>query len=242
MQKYYLIFILLLPVFMFAGFDINLEGGFAWCGYNDIGVPGDTGTKFSFCDDLNYQTQAYGRLHLGYKFNDRHYVFITAAPLTVKAEGELDKPLYFGDTQFGANTPLTSYYCFNSWRTTWRYTLINTTKWQFAAGFTAKIRDAYISVENSTGKESFSNVGFVPIIHFMADYRLNDKSGFNLTGDALGAPQGRAEDVRISVYYLVTEKMKLDFGYRILEGGADNDKFYGFALFHYLSMGVSYRL
>ncbi|MDP8321617.1 MAG: hypothetical protein RAO94_04610, partial [Candidatus Stygibacter australis] len=191
--------------------------------------------------DLEYNPQAYGRLHLGYKFNDKHYVFATLAPFTVKAEGTLDKNLIFDDTSFAAGDKLTSYYNFNSWRLTWRYTLVDKKNWQFALGFTAKIRDAYISVENSTRREEFSNVGFVPIIHFMTDYQLNDKLGINLTGDALAAPQGRAEDVRFSVYYRLQDKIKLDLGYRILEGGADNDKIYGFALFHYLSMGLSYQ-
>ena len=241
MRKIVILFIFVIPVMLMAGFDVNIESGFAFCGYNDIQIPGDTGTEYSFCDDLEYNPQAYGRLHLGYKFNDKHYVFATLAPFTVKAEGKLDKTLNFDGSYFPAGDHLTSYYNFNSWRLTWRYTMIDDSKWKLALGFTAKIRDAYISVENANGREEFSNVGFVPIIHFMTDYQLNDKLGINLTGDALAAPQGRAEDVRFSVYYRLQDKIKLDLGYRILEGGADNDKIYGFALFHYLSMGLSYQ-
>jgi hypothetical protein len=180
-------------------------------------------------------------MHLGYKFNQKHYLFATLAPFTVKAEGKLDKYLDFNDTHFAAGDQLTSYYSFNSWRLTWRYTLVDKEDFKFALGFTAKIRDAYISVENSNRKAEFSNVGFVPIIHFMADYQLSKKLGVNLTGDALGAPQGRAEDVRFSIYYKLYDQIKLDLGYRVLEGGADNNKIYGFALFHYYSMGLSYQ-
>ena len=241
MQKMIIVLIFVLPVMLMAGFDVNIEGGYAFCGYNDIQIPGDIGTKYSFCDDLEYNPQVYGRLHLGYKFNEKHYVFATLAPFTVKAEGTLDKTLNFDGSYFPAGDKLTSYYNFNSWRLTWRYTMIDQSRWKFALGFTAKIRDAYISVENTNGKEEFSNVGFVPIIHFMANYQISDKLGMNLTGDALAAPQGRAEDVRFSAYYLLQDKIKLDLGYRILEGGADNDKIYGFALFHYLSMGLSYQ-
>ena len=131
---------------------------------------------------------------------------------------------------------------FNSWRLTWRYTLKNSPKFKFAAGFTAKIRDAYISVEDQYKEAKFSNVGFVPIIHIMADYKFTDKLGTNLTADALAAPQGRAEDARLSIYYQLMDDLALDLGYRILEGGADNDKIYGFALFHYLSLGLKYKL
>ena len=241
MRRIIFVIIILMPIFLMAGFDVNIESGLAFCGYNDIQIPGDVGTEYSFCDDLEYNPQAYGRLHLGYKFNDKHYVFATLAPFTVKAEGTLDETLFFDDSCFPAGDKLTSCYSFNSWRLTWRYTLVDGKRLQFALGFTAKIRDAYISVKDSNGREEFSNIGFVPIIHFMTNYQLNDKLGINLTGDALAAPQGRAEDVRFSVYYNLNKHMKLDLGYRVLEGGADNEKIYGFALFHYVSMGLSYQ-
>jgi len=242
MRKIVLFFIMILPLLLSAQFDVNIEGGGVFCGYNDIKIPGDTGTEYSFCDDLDYEVQAYGRMHLGYRFNKKHYVWVTLAPLTVKAEGELDKILKFDDDVFNIGDEITSYYSFNSWRLSWRYRLVENQKWKVGIGLTAKIRDAYISVENKTREAKFSNVGFVPIINFMVDYHMTDEIGMNLTGDALGAPQGRAEDVRVSIYYQLNAKMKIDAGYRILEGGADNDKIYGFALFHYASLGFSYRL
>jgi hypothetical protein len=61
-----------------------------------------------------------------------------------------------------------------------------------------------------------------------------------LDGDALAAPQGRAEDVQIAVTYKVSENLQVRAGYRILEGGADNDGVYNFVLFHYASIGLSY--
>lgn len=234
--------LILLPVLMFAGFDVSLEGGLAYCGYNDIQIPGTTGTEYSFCDDLDYEPQVYGRMHLGFQLSKKHYVFATLAPFKVKAEGKLDKILKFNDDVFNAGEQLTSYYVFNSWRLTWRYSLVESEKFKFAAGLTAKIRDAYISVENDSREAKFSNVGFVPIIHFMLDYKPFDALGMNLTGDALGAPQGRAVDARASVYYEIFDDMILDLGYRILEGGADNDRIYGFALFHYASLGLKYKL
>lgn len=242
MKKYFLVILIFIPLLLSAQFDIIIEGGGAFCGYNDIKIPGDTGTEFSFCDDLKYDVQPYGRMHIGYTINEKHYVFATLAPFTVKAEGTLDKTLVFDNDSFAAGDKLTSYYSFNSWRLTWRYSLINQAKLKAGIGFTAKIRDAYISVKNESREAIFSNVGFVPIIHFMADYRMTEKLGLKIVGDALAAPQGRAEDVRISLYYQLADKVKVDAGYRILEGGADNDRIYGFALFHYLSLGFTYRL
>ncbi|MBK7711757.1 MAG: hypothetical protein IPJ37_13005 [Bacteroidales bacterium] len=42
----------------------------------------------------------------------------------------------------------------------------------------------------------------------------------------------------IAATYRVTDWFGLRAGYRILEGGADNDEVYNFALFHYASVGL----
>jgi len=52
--------------------------------------------------------------------------------------------------------------------------------------------------------------------------------------------QGRAEDVLIAATYKLSDNLGVRAGYRILEGGADNDEVYNFALFHFASVGISY--
>jgi hypothetical protein len=42
-------------------------------------------------------------------------------------------------------------------------------------------------------------------------------------------PQGRAEDVMLALPWDVGEAITLRAGYRMLEGGADNDEVYNFA-------------
>jgi len=59
--------------------------------------------------------------------------------------------------------------------------------------------------------------------------------------DALGAPQGRAEDIAISLGYTFNENTSGFLGYRLLEGGADSDKVYTFALINYLFVGLQVR-
>ena len=51
-----------------------------------------------------------------------------------------------------------------------------------------------------------------------------------MLGDALAAPQGRAEDVLAALTYGKSDKFRIKIGYRILEGGADNDEVYTFSL------------
>ncbi|MCA1759671.1 MAG: hypothetical protein LC658_07860, partial [Bacteroidales bacterium] len=105
---------------------------------------------------------------------------------------------------------------------------------------TAKIRDAKIAISSTQLVSEKTNVGFVPIINFRLLWKIDDKFGILLDGDALAAPQGRAEDVLIAAIYKLSDNLKIQAGYRILEGGADNDEVYNFSLFHYASVGLSY--
>lgn len=73
-------------------------------------------------------------------------------------------------------------------------------------------------------------------------WKLDEKFGILLEGDALAAPQGRAEDVLLAATYRLSDRFGLKAGYRILEGGADNDEVYNFALFNYASVGLFINL
>jgi hypothetical protein len=123
---------------------------------------------------------------------------------------------------------------------TYRYDIVQKPKVEFGLGFTAKIRDAKISLLSPDMYSEKTNVGFVPIINFRFLWKINDKFGLLLDGDALAAPQGRAEDVLIAATYNLSDNISIRGGYRILEGGADNDEVYNFALFHYASFGLTF--
>jgi len=69
---------------------------------------------------------------------------------------------------------------------------------------------------------------------------MDDKFGLLLDGDALAAPQGRAEDILLAATYKFSDNVVIRAGYRILEGGADNDEAYNFSLFNYASFGIAY--
>jgi hypothetical protein len=103
----------------------------------------------------------------------------------------------------------------------------------------AKIRDAEIGLKNDDQESSKVNVGFVPIINFRALYKMNEQWGFLLEGDALAAPQGRAEDVLAAITYHASDKATVKLGYRILEGGAGNDEVYTYSLINYLALAVN---
>ncbi len=164
------------------------------------------------------------------------------APLRIHAEGSLDRDLRYTDVTFPAATPLDATYVFNSYRLTYRYDLYRAPRLTLGLGLTAKIRDADITLESATQRGTKTNVGFVPLINFDATWRWNDGVGLRLAGDALAAPQGRAEDVMLSAWLTPAPRVELRAGYRLLEGGADNDEVYTFALVHYLLVGVAVGL
>ena len=210
-------------------------------GYNDVRIPGDQGTLFSLQNDLKAKTQIFYRLRASYTIKSRHTLSLLFAPLETKSEGSVANDIFFEGVVFPANTNLIGTYKFNSYRLTYRYDIVQKPGFEFGLGFTAKIRDARISLSSSGLTSEKTNVGFVPIINFRLLWKMNDKFGILLDGDALVAPQGRAEDVLIAATYKLSDNFGIRAGYRILEGGADNETVYNFALFHYASIGLSYN-
>lgn len=245
-KRYLLILIVVLPVantdILNAQAEIDLESGIVSTGYNDIRIPGNTGTFFSLKNDLIPDPDVFVRVRISYTIKSRHTLSLLYAPLNISSGGSIPENVLFEGVEFPANTRLTGDYKFNSYRLTYRYLIVNKPRLEFGLGFTAKIRDASISLKTSNLTSEKTNVGFVPIINFRLLWKLDDKFGFLLDGDALAAKQGRAEDVLAAATYRISEKLRIRAGYRLLEGGADNDEVYNFALFHYASLGLSLLL
>lgn len=249
MKRTFLITITFFCVFILSGLSslkaqalIDLESGVVFSGYNDVRIPGDQGTLFSFSRELNASPKLFYRIRAGYTFGTRHNVSLLYAPLTVKSDGTVNRDLSFEGVVFPANTSLTGFYKFNSYRVTYRYDIVEKPRFEFGLGFTAKIRDAKISLSSPSLYSEKTNVGFVPIINFRLEWKADDNLSFLLEGDALAAPQGRAEDVLLAAGYRLSDKISLKAGYRILEGGADNDEVYNFTLLNYAAVGIVIRL
>lgn len=217
--------------------SIDIETGAVATGYNNIRIPGDQGTLFSMKEDLVPKTEIFYRIRVNYKIKKRHTLSLLYAPLKIEANGKAPKDILFEGVSFPVNTDLAGTYKFNSYRLTYRYELVIKPKVEMGIGFTAKIRDASISLASSGLGSEKSNTGFVPIINFRVLWKPVEKFGILLEGDALAAPQGRAEDILIAASYRISDRFGLKAGYRVLEGGADNDEVYNFALFNYAVAG-----
>jgi hypothetical protein len=219
---------------------IDFETGIVSTGYNDVRIPGNQGTRFSLKDDLTPKADFFYRVRLNYTIKSRHTISLLYAPLETKSEGRVTNDILFEGVVFPANTQLMGTYKFNSYRLTYRYDIVQKPRFEFGLGLTAKIRDAKIALASSALVSEKTNVGFVPIVNFRLLWHIDDKFGLLLDGDALAAPQGRAEDVQIAATYNLSDNLRVRAGYRVLEGGAGNDEVYNFALFHYASVGLSY--
>lgn len=221
-----------------AQVSLDLETGIAGTGYNDVRIPGDGGTLFSMKDDLGSKPEFFYRLRAGYTFNERHTLSLLYAPLELKYNGQPGFNILFEGVTFAAGAGMTGFYKFNSYRLTYRYDLVRKEKLTFGLGFTAKIRDARIALESGASSAEKTNTGFVPIINFRLDWQAGERLGLLIDGDALAAPQGRAEDVLVAATYRLSDQIRIKAGYRILEGGADNNEVYNFTLVNYAVAGI----
>jgi len=239
-----LVLVLVAPVV--ARWSVDIEAGPVFSGYNDVRIPGDTGTLFSLTEDLHARTALGFRTRLSKTFGERHWVSIMAAPLRVRSRGLLPRDVLFAGERFPAHfAEVEALYRFDSYRLTYRYGVVRARRFSLDLGLTAKVRDAEISLKYTAVRlpgASKTNTGFVPLVSFRADWQLGPRFGLVLDGDALGVPQGRAEDVMAALRVGFGDRVDARVGYRLLEGGSDVDEVYGFALFHYAVAGITVRL
>lgn len=238
-----IIILLSFPAAARSDWFFDTEGGYVWPGYIDVRIPNETGTLFSLKDDLPAESRLVFRLRLGYQFHPKHSVSVLFAPLTLNAQGSVDKDIFFNEDFFLAGTNIQALYKFNSYRLTYRFDFINSPKWKVGLGFTIKIRDAEVRLEDEEKSSSNTNLGFVPLLNFRVEWMFSPKISLLLEGDALASPggQGRAEDVLLALFYRLGDSVSIKAGYRILEGGADVESVYNFTLLNYVIVGAVFR-
>ncbi len=243
MKRFSCLLVLALVAPAVARWSVDIEAGPVFSGYNDVRIPGDTGTDFSLTHDLHARVAFGPRVRMSKTFGDRHWVSVLVAPLRVKSRGTLDRDVLFAGRSFPAMADeLDALYRFDSYRLTYRYGFVRAGRFGLDLGLTAKVRDAEISLNYAhlmLPGASKTNTGFVPLISFRAHWQLGPRVGLVLDGDALGVPQGRAEDVMAVLRFGFGERVDARVGYRLLEGGSNVDEVYGFALFHYAVAGVT---
>jgi hypothetical protein len=224
-----------------AQFSFDGESGIVWNSKADVRIPNSTGTRFSLNRDVGARDpQAFIRGRATWHLSDRHDLSLLYAPLEVDFRGPLSRPVSFSGSNFAAGQNTRGSYRFDSYRLTYRYNFISTPELTFGLGVTAKIRDAEVTLQQGNISASDSNTGFVPLLNYRLQWRFSQAFSLLTEGDALGATQGYAVDASASFQWHATERLAFRLGYRILDGGADNDSVYTFSRFHYSTFGISF--
>jgi hypothetical protein len=236
---------LLLPASALAQtprFIVELEGGPVWQSYNDVEVPNDgTATRFALDELAGNGPWPAGRLYLTWNLSERHGLRALAAPFSLTETGVSAEPIRFAGADYAAGEPVKATYTFNSYRLTYRYRVLGGDRSAAWIGFTAKIRDATIALEQGPTASRKDDVGFVPLLHLAGDLYFASDWRFRFDADGLAGGPGRAIDATLKLGYDIDRNWTASAGYRTLEGGADVEEVYAFAWLHYLVGSVSYQ-
>ncbi|MCU0950562.1 MAG: hypothetical protein MUC68_05750 [Burkholderiaceae bacterium] len=208
---------------------------------NKVQIPNSSlGSRFSLVDVLGKREQAGVRATLvAGGFRPGHQWRLVAAPFSIEDDGTLAAPVDFNGARFGAG-PVRATYAFNSYRVTYRWPLAESANWAWHWGVTAKIRDAEIGLAQAAVSSTKTNTGFVPLLHLAGEGAWG-KWRLSLDGDALASSQGRAIDLGARAGYALSPSLEVFGGVRVIEGGADNDTLYNFALLRQFSLGLRAR-
>ena len=223
-------------------FSLELELGPVWQSSNTVQIPNtDAGTRFSLEELVGSGPWAAGRLYFDWNINRRHSLRLLAAPLSYTESGVFDERVDFAGESYEAGLPVEATYQFNSWRVGYRYQIKDGEKWKLWVGFTAKIRDAKIALSQGDTSSEDTDLGFVPLLSFAANYRFSDRWYFIFDFEGLAGGPGRAVDAALKLGFDINERWGLTAGYRTVEGGADIEDVYNFAWFQYAVVSGIYR-
>ena len=221
--------------------SLSLETGGVWQSRNDVRIPNDTGTRFAIDNITESGPFAYYRLESSFDLDDDRQLRLLLAPLRISESGVTDQAIEFDGETFSAGQRTDFTYQFNSYRVSYRWLYKQSPDWRLWLGATLKLRDAGIALQQGSVRASDDNVGLVPLFHLYSDYRLDPQWRFVLDFDGLVGPQGRALDLGLNFQRDLDKNWYLGFGYRTLEGGADNDDVYSFAWLNYAFFSLGYR-
>ena len=225
----------------FKRFRFELEGGPAWQSKNDVQIPGNTGTEFSFRDLTGSGPYAAGRFTVDWNFLERHGLRLEVAPLRFDGTGTFNQPVSFAGRTFSPGTRTEGKYKFDTYRVSYRYLFFNKSSWRMHVGATLLVRDAKIQLEQAGQKASDSNLGLAPLLNFSTEWDFARRWAAIFDFEGIAGGPGRALDLALKLRYDLTDRWSIGGGYRMLEGGVDSDDVYNFSWFNYGFLTVGYQ-
>lgn len=225
-----------------GGFSVEIEGGLVWQARNDFRIPNEPdATEVDLVGLAGSGPIGAGRLFLNWDVRPNHRIQVTLAPLEISDTVELAETTVFEGESFPPGTT-EAVYRFNSWRAGYGYTFHRGDDWMWRAGFTAKIRDAKISLEQDDLFSEKTDLGFVPLLYLHGEYTVCPGTRIALDFNGLAGGPGRAFDISLKLHRDLSDRVGLSAGYRTIEGGADVKSVYSFAWLNYAVLGLEFRL
>jgi hypothetical protein len=222
-------------------FRFEVEGGPVWQANNDVRIPGNSGTEFSFKDLTGSGPYAAGRFTFDWNVRERHGLRFEVAPLRIDGNGTFGQPVSFAGITFSPGTPTEGKYKFDTYRVSYRYLVLNKNSWRLQVGGTILVRDAKIELEQAGLKASDSNVGVAPLLNFSTEWAFARRWSAIFDFEGLAGGPGRALDLALKLRYDLSDRWSVGGGYRMLEGGVDSDDVYNFSWFNYGFLNVGYQ-
>jgi hypothetical protein len=223
-------------------FVVEIEAGPAWQSRNDVQIPNnEPATRFSLVDLVGSGPLPAARLYFLWNINERHGLRVLLAPLSYTKSGQFASPVNFAGETFQPMVSTDATYKFNSWRLSYRYNIYRGSDWRWWIGFTAKLRDAKIQLEQQGRSAAKTDLGFVPLLHVAGQVRFGSEWSAVLDADGLAGGPGRAVDAALKLRYNLDSSWSVAAGYRTVEGGADVEEVYNFAWLHYAAVSVAYQ-
>ena len=220
---------------------LTVELGAAWQARNDARIENEPpNTRFAIDEITGSGPYPAGRIAVEWSLAERHRLRLLAAPLRIDDTGISDRTIVFRDTVFDPGR-VRAEYQFDSWRLGYRYVFHDSERWTWSGGATLNIRDAEIRLSQDGTNRSRSDTGVVPLLALVGEWRFAPGWRALLDFEGLGAPQGRAIDATLQAGYDLTPSLHLSGGYRVLDGGADNDDLYTFARFDFAVLALHWR-
>jgi len=220
---------------------LSVEGLSSRMPLNNVALPGRTGTRISLHELTGRGPFNTGRFTLTFAPRRHGEWRLMIQPLTLAGTGQLRSATDFGGATFATGVDTRGSYRFNSYRLTWRNTWIRTVRSHWQVGATLKVRDAEIVLAQGAQARRKRDMGVVPLLHVHGEERLSGPWSFTLDLDAAWAPQGRAEDLGVSLGFDLDPRSRITAGFRVLEGGADNKTVYTFSQFNSWTAGYVVR-
>jgi hypothetical protein len=220
--------------------SLEFELGAAQLKQNDLQSPNDaTATRFDLARIVGTETtQSTARITLRLPTASGAEWLAVYAPITFKGSAPLGQTVGFQGASF-AGAPETSVsYRFDTYRLSWRTPVYQNANTTIRLGLTGLVRDASIALSQPGVSASRSNIGLVPLLHASAEHRISDRLSLLGDVDALGSQQGHAIDFSLRAQLAIDRDWAVSAGYRVLDGGANNDTLYNFARVQSLTVGV----